>query len=155
MTGPLRLSFDVACTPAHAFAVWTGGLGTWWPRDHTVTGRAELVVLEGEVGGRIYERTSDGVEHDWGRITAWEPPARLVYDWHIGRDQADATEVEIRFVAAGASATRVEIEHRGWERLGSAAGERRVQNEGGWSTVLPHYRAALLRGGANGCGNEG
>jgi hypothetical protein len=31
MTGPLRMSFDVACSAAHAFSVWTAGIGTWWP----------------------------------------------------------------------------------------------------------------------------
>ena len=63
---PLRMSFDVACTVEHAFEVWTSGMGTWWPQDHTASGKAELVVLESGVGGRIYERSSDGVEHDWG-----------------------------------------------------------------------------------------
>ena len=48
----------------------------------------------------------------------WQPPARLAYLWYLGRDRADATEVEIRFLAQGTEATRVEIEHRGWERLG-------------------------------------
>ncbi len=60
---PLRLSFDVACPAEHAFRVWVSG----WPRDHTVTGEAELIVLRGGVGGRIYERTADGAEHDWAR----------------------------------------------------------------------------------------
>ena len=55
----------------------------------------------------------------------WQPPARLAYLWYLGRDRADATEVEIRFLARGAGATRVEIEHRGWERLGPAAGASR------------------------------
>ncbi len=73
------------------------------------------------MGGRIYERTPGGVEHDWGEVTVWSPPARLAYLWHLRRDRADATEVEIRFTATGSGATRVEIEHRGWERLGSAA----------------------------------
>ena len=146
MIEPLRMSFEVACTPAHAFAVWTSGLGTWWPRDHTVTGQAEIVVLEGHVGGRIYERTSDGADHVWGEVTVWEPPTRLVYDWHIGRAPADATEVEIRFVPQGASSARVEIEHRRWDGLGLAAEERRAQNRGGWEAVLPGYRAAIARG---------
>ncbi len=57
---PLRLSFDVACSPEHAFRVWTSRIGTWWPPDHTVTGHAEQVVLQGDVGGRIYEQTADG-----------------------------------------------------------------------------------------------
>ena len=56
MTAPLRMSFDVACSAGHAFTVWTAGIGAWWPPDHTMTGRAEAVVLQGGVGGRIYER---------------------------------------------------------------------------------------------------
>jgi hypothetical protein len=58
------MSFDVACSAEHAFAVWTSGIGTWWPPDHTVSGQAALVFLESGIGGRIYERMVDGVEHD-------------------------------------------------------------------------------------------
>ena len=72
-------------------------------------------MLEGRVGGRIFERTPEGEEWDWGEVTAWEPPARLVYLWHLKRDRAEATEVEIRFVSLASDATRVDIEHRGWE----------------------------------------
>ena len=79
MTAPLLTPFDVACSAEHAFHVWTDRIGTWWPPDHTATGQADHIVLESGVGGRIYERTSDGVEHDWGEVTVWEPPARLVY----------------------------------------------------------------------------
>ena len=96
---PLRLDFEVACPPEHAFEVWTARIATWWPADHTVSGDADLdVVLEPRVGGRIYERTRDGVEHDWGWVTEWEPPGRFVYQWHLRRDRDDATEVEIRFL---------------------------------------------------------
>ena len=74
MTAPLTMSFDVACSADHAFWVWTSRIGLWWPADHTVTGRDDLhVVMQGGVGGRIYERTPDGAEHDWGEITAWDP----------------------------------------------------------------------------------
>jgi uncharacterized protein YndB with AHSA1/START domain len=138
------MSFDVNCTPEHAFAVWTASIGTWWPADHTVTGEAGLtVVLQPGVGGRIYERTSDGTEHDWGEVTAWDPPARLVYLWHLRRDRCDATEVEIRFTATEPGSTSIEIEHRGWERLGGAAGQWRDQNRAGWATLLPHFQAAV------------
>src|SRR5579862_4507987 len=116
-----------------------------WPPEHTVTGRAERIVLEGGVGGRIYERTADGVEHEWGEVTVWQPPARLGYLWYLGRDRADATEVEIRFLAQGAAATKIEIEHRGWERLGPDGEQWRGRNRAGWLSLLPHFAAAISR----------
>ncbi len=143
MTEPLRMSFDVDCSAEHAFSVWTAKIGTWWPPDHTVTGHAEAVVLQGDVGGRIYERTADGAEHDWGEVTVWQPPTRLSYLWHLGLDRSDATEVDIRFIAQGQAATRVEIEHRGWERLADAGEQRRDRNRAGWQGVLPHFMAAI------------
>ncbi len=144
MTEPLRMSFEVSCPAEHAFAVWTSGIGTWWPADHTMTGEDDLtVVMQGEVGGRIYERTRDGIEHDWGEVTVWSPPTRLVYLWHLQADRSDATEVEIRFVATDPGSTRIEIEHRGWDRLGSRAGPWRDRNRAGWATLLPHFQAAI------------
>ena len=103
-----------------------------------MTGDPALVALEPRLGGRIYERGTDGTEHEWGEITVWEPPERLGYLWHLLRDRADATDVEISFRAHG-SGTRVEIEHRGWERLGADADLWRTRNQVGWSTLLPHY----------------
>ncbi len=146
MTEPLTLSFEVACSAEHAFAVWTGRIASWWPPDHTVTGDAETVVLEGAVGGRIFERTADGTEHDWGEVTAWNPPAGLAYRWHLGRDRDDATDVEIRFVPRGRHSTRIDIEHRGWERLGAEAGVWRDRNRAGWESLLAAFDAAIARG---------
>lgn len=141
---PLELSFDVAASAEHAFTVWTRDIGRWWPADHTTSGEPGLTVtLEPRVGGRIFERTVDGRESDWGEVLVWEPPRRLVYTWHLRRTPAEATEVEIRFVATAPAATRVEIEHRGWERLGSEGPSWRERNHGGWTTLLPHYVAAV------------
>lgn len=143
MTEPLAMDFEVDCPVAHAFAVWTARIDAWWPADHTVSGRADVsVVLEPRVGGRIYERTPDGTEHAWGEVTIWEPPHRIAYLWHLRRDRADATDVEIRFLPAAPSRTRVEIEHRGWQRLGADAEVWRDRNRAGWTTLLPHYLAA-------------
>lgn len=142
MIEPLRLSYDVACSPEHAFRTWTGRFGTWWPRGHSVSGDPEAVVLEPRVGGRIYERTADGTEIDWGEVTAFEEPVRLSYLWHIRRDRSDATDVAVTFVPAGDGTTRVEIEHTGWERLGAEGQAWRDANAGGWDGLLPHFVTA-------------
>lgn len=98
MTDPLRITFEVDCPPQHAFRVWTSKIGSWWPRDHTVSGDPAEVVLERGAGGRIYERTASGERHEWGEVTVWEPARRLSYLWHLGRDRSSATEVDIHFV---------------------------------------------------------
>jgi uncharacterized protein YndB with AHSA1/START domain len=144
MTEPIQISFDVECPVAHAFEVWTARISSWWPRSHTVSAQDDAnVVLERRVGGRIYERTTSGDEHEWGEVTAFEPPRRLSYLWHIRRDRADATEVAISFTSIDESTTRVEIEHRGWERLGTDAETWRDRNYAAWDTLLPRYREAL------------
>jgi uncharacterized protein YndB with AHSA1/START domain len=141
---PLRISFEVACDVDHAFTTWTERASAWWPRAHTMAQNVvETIVFEPRVGGRVFERTHNGEENEWGEVTAWEPPRRLAYLWHIATDRASATDVEIRFVELGPGSTRVEIEHGGWDRLGpDRAGAWRAENQGGWDGVLPDYIAA-------------
>ena len=140
---PIRWSFQVACPPDHAFAVWTSDTSRWWPADHTVSGERELrVVFEPWVGGRVFERTPGGQEFDWGQVTTWDPPRRLGYTWHLRADRGDATDVEITFVEQDDATTRVDIDHRGWERLGAPGPARRDANRARWSTLLPHFVAA-------------
>ncbi len=148
MIEPIRLQFEVACPVDRAFEVWTGRIAAWWPKDHTVSADDDLVVvLEGRAGGRIFERRTDGLEHDWGVVTIWEPPNRLGYTWHLNREPTDATDVEVRFLPQGLDGTKVEIEHRGWERLGAGGEDWRDRNYGGWSTLLPHYVVAASNSG--------
>jgi uncharacterized protein YndB with AHSA1/START domain len=145
MIEPFRLAFEVEAPQRHAFDVYTRGIDRWWPASHTHTGRSDLlIVLEGRAGGRIFERTPDGEEFDWGRVQVWEPPSRLMYSWHLRRDPAEWTEVEVLFRPVSEDATRVEIEHRGWERLGAQGQLERDMHGGGWGTLLPHYEAAVM-----------
>jgi uncharacterized protein YndB with AHSA1/START domain len=146
---PLRLTVTVERPPLEAFHVFTAGMARWWPlRTHSVC-RAHAVscVIEPRAGGAVYEVQDDGQRHAWGRVLEWEPPQRLVLTWHPGRPAAVAQEVEVRFSAEG-TGTRVDLEHRGWARLGAFGAEARKSYDGGWRTVLgTHFVQACRREG--------
>lgn len=135
---PIRRHVTVRCDPATAFRVFTAEMDTWWPlhihsRAAGMPGvvKAERIVVEEQAGGRIYEVMSDGVEADWGTILIWEPPQRLVIAWQPNGGPQNPTELELRFAAEG-EGTRVDLEHRGWERLGPDGDEARESYLNGW-----------------------
>ena len=53
----------------------------------------------------------------------------------------------MRFTPEGGG-TRVDLEHRGWERLGADADETRASygSENGWNMVMERYAAAASVG---------
>jgi len=139
---PLVMEFTVAASCEHAFDLWSNRPSLWWPRSHTISRADDLeIIFERHPGGRIYERTGDGTEHDWGEVTAWEPPNRVTYRWHLFFDPADATSVEVTF-ASGKEGTAVRIEHRGWERLGAKGPDRRTNTGRAWGAIIPVYAEA-------------
>jgi len=137
---PVQKTVTVRAAPAQAFRRFTAEIGSWWPlRSHSVgQGEAETVVFEGRVGGRIVEKIRGGRECVWGTVTAWEPPLCVAFTWHPGREPESAQDVEVRFTAAG-DKTRVELEHRGFERLGREAKRARRGYPIGWAYVLGLY----------------
>jgi uncharacterized protein YndB with AHSA1/START domain len=136
----VRKTIVVDCSVERAFGVFTDGISRWWPlQSHSVgPERAREVVLEGRAGGRVFEVWDDGQERPWADVLVWEPPSRLVLAWQPNPGRAAPTEVEIRFERAGES-TRVELEHRAWERLGDEAAEAHASYDTGWDAVLARY----------------
>jgi uncharacterized protein YndB with AHSA1/START domain len=147
----VRASIVVDVGIERAFSVFTDGIDSWWPREHTI-GAAPLaeMVLEPRVGGRAYGRDVAGGESDWGRVLRYDPPNLILVSWDINlqwkreSDPARASEFEVRFVAEGPARTRVELEHRhldrhgdGWEGMFDAVGSPE-----GWSAGLKAFANA-------------
>lgn len=123
-----------------AFRHFTADIGRWWPLKEGMSfggERAHELFMEGRVGGRFFERYVDGEEFEIGRVTAFEPPTRVVFTWKQPSWSA-ATEVEIHF-AAESDGTRVTLQHRGWEALGPAA--PRGGYDQGWDFALSRFAA--------------
>ena len=140
---PIRKSLTVQRAPDEAFKIWTDGIGGWWPViDHSIgKERVVNVVFEPRRDGRVYEVWDDGTEHDWARVIAFEPPHRFVMSWQPNPGRPAPTEVEVRFTSDG-TGTRVDLEHRAWDRLGDQGPEQRASYDGGWPTTLERYREA-------------
>ncbi len=118
-----RVSAKIEVPPDFAFALFTEDIDRWWRRGlkYRVAGdRRGFLHVEPGVGGRLYEsfETAAGTKiFETGKITAWEPPARLVFQWRAVNFKGDeATEVEVQFAPSG-DGTLVTITHRGWSNI--------------------------------------
>lgn len=126
MTSKVFVALRVKVAPERAFAAFVEEIGAWWRPNglFQTTPRAPGVLsFEPEEGGRLIETLENGKVFEIGRITAWEPPSRLVFSWRQATFPPDLhTQVEVRFEAVGEE-TRVSVEHRGFDQVpqGSAA----------------------------------
>jgi uncharacterized protein YndB with AHSA1/START domain len=146
----VKKSITVTASVEHAFEVFTAGYDTWWPRTHHI-GKSPMkeAIIETRVGGRCYTKQVDGTECDWGRILEWDPPHRVVLAWQITHawgyepDLAKSSEVEIRFTPEADGTTRVDLEHRHFERMGTGGPTMRVavDSPGGWGSLLDLFKA--------------
>src|SRR5262249_56523084 len=84
---PVRKSIRVKASQTHAFEVFTAGLGSWWPRTHTV-GKPPMKTAVMETGprGRWEELSEDGSEADGGRVLVSEPPHHFVISSDLDSD---------------------------------------------------------------------
>lgn len=135
-TARILVSLRVRATPERAFAVFTGDIALWWRPNElfrfTPRSPGVLAFAPGPGGdwsaGRFTETLSNGKVFEIGRITAWEPPARLAFTWRQASFAPDQeTRVEVRFepvaaaplhpAGAAAAETRVTVEHTGWDAV--------------------------------------
>jgi hypothetical protein len=151
---PVRKTVRVNADVAHTFKIFTM-MGDWWPAEHSLlpqgSSSGRSVVIEPHSDGRWFERGRDGTECTWGKVIEWSPPKRVILGWQInGQFQYDpsaTTEVQIDFIAEGPTTTRVELEHRYFERYPDTGAALRtgVESADGWPLVL----AALAKAASN------
>lgn len=152
---PVRKAVVVQATPQRAFEVFTARIDRWWPKSHGIgTAPVRESIIEPFVGGRWYTKCEDGTDVVVGHVRIWQPAERFVCTWEISADwkpdtrAAFASEVEVRFVAEDQGRTRVELEHRNFERMGATAGETmRKGVDGGWPTLLELFVKEVSSGG--------
>jgi uncharacterized protein YndB with AHSA1/START domain len=134
---PVVKEIHVPCDAATAFERFTRDIHLWWPVRTFSLNRTDdaRVAFEPAVGGRLFERGADGVEHTWGSVSAWEPGRRVAFSWHVGRGPELAQAIEVSFTARD-DGTQVRLVHAGWHHLGEHAAEARAQYQNGWERVF-------------------
>jgi uncharacterized protein YndB with AHSA1/START domain len=123
MTAAVIVSLRIAASPARAFEVFTANIGDWWvahPLFALTPAGDGALRFEPGVGGRLVSTFADGGEFEIGRVTIWEPGQRLALSWRQQSFAPDqSTHLDVRFEAIG-DATRVTVEHRGWDTIPQA-----------------------------------
>ncbi|MEL6700880.1 MAG: SRPBCC family protein, partial [Pseudomonadota bacterium] len=141
---PVVKTLSVPVTPQEAFTLFTVKMADWWPLDsHSLTANEDTAPgkvpdalhIDPRKGGLIEETKPDGTRHPWGTITAWEPGDRFAMTWHVGRPEAEATFLDVRFEAQG-TGTRITLIHDGWAVLGDQGPAMRGGYFTGWDLVF-------------------
>lgn len=152
--GAVRRTIDVPLAIGEAFDLFTIGMIQWWPHEYTFSEDSlEAIAFEPVSGGRWYERDGDGREITWGTVRAWSAPERLVVTWQVTPrrtpepDPARGSEVEVAFTPGSSSSTRVDLEHRAFDRQGEEGEQMRagMDSDEGWTKILDCYRSEALR----------
>jgi hypothetical protein len=116
---PVRQTITVRSSQEHTFTVFVREIASWWPVQPFSMGtdRIRNVTFERELGGRVFETWHDGTIREWGQVLQWQPHERFTISWNI---TGTPTEVELCFSVETEKLTRVDLEHRGWEKLTEA-----------------------------------
>ncbi len=125
-----------------AFEVFTAEVDVWWRREPRF--RDGAMRFEPGIGGRLLEVGARGTI-ELARVTVWEPPRRLVLAWAgTSRGARAETEVEIRFdPERDGAATRVTVEHRGWDAIPARHPARGGLMGGAFSSLIGAWWADL------------
>lgn len=112
-------SVTIQADKDRVFDAFVNKIDRWWPRRGTyrysfasAPQQPHQIHFEPRLHGRFYEIFDDGSTYEIGRITAWEPPDRLVYTWRDPRWPGHTT-VEVTFQERNGS-TMVTVHHSGF-----------------------------------------
>ena len=145
-----RAEVKVCASLDAAFELFVQGFAQWWPRQYSWSGE-HLVDIRIEPGleGRLTETGPHGFTCDFGRVTAYGPPAGIAFLWQISPrrepvpDPSKASLVTVKFEESRGG-TRVALRHTSFEnhRDGARDYAAAMGSEHGWPYILSCYAHA-------------
>jgi uncharacterized protein YndB with AHSA1/START domain len=141
------VSVYVAVAPPDAFEVFTREIDLWWRQGpaYRIAGRRRgQIHFEEGVGGRLFE-SFDQRTFEVGRVTAWDPPGRLAFEWRgVNFKPDEKTLVEVSF-APQREGTVVTVRHSGFASLPPDHPVRHGRQGADFARELGMWWAGLMR----------
>lgn len=132
--GPIELSYDLTCTPEHAFDSFVG-IDEWWGPSYAPEGLVR-VEIEPYVGGRVTHHLADGTAYLWGEVLVWDRPTHYAQAFTLAQDPEHPSRLDLWFEQRD-DGCRVRFAHGGWT-AGNVAGRARFSE---WHILLDRYAA--------------
>jgi catechol 2,3-dioxygenase-like lactoylglutathione lyase family enzyme len=136
---PIEHTYELACSPEDAFAVFTGRVAEWWHSAYAPEG-LRSVHIAGDVGGAASMELTDHTTFSWGTVTVWDPPGHYAQTFTLAQDPEHPSTLDLQF-SAGPGGCTVRFAHGGWT-AGNVAGRARFSV---WPILLDRF-AALAEG---------
>src|SRR5689334_13121799 len=112
---PIEQEYDLACTPAEAFAVFTERTGQWWPGEFSPDAASlRDTVIEPRIGGRVYFVVAGMGDVPWGTVTDWQPGRRLVFASTLAQARDFPSEIDVSFQDGPDGGCHMVLRHGGW-----------------------------------------
>jgi uncharacterized protein YndB with AHSA1/START domain len=134
---PIVHVYELRCGVESAFDTYVERIGEWWDPAYTVNAATlKTVTIEPHVGGRVFATHLDEGDFEWGRVTLWEPPHRLVYTSWLAQIPEHASEISIELAPTDLGCS-FRFEHGGW--TAANADDRAKFSE--WPRILARFIA--------------
>lgn len=137
---PIEKTTVINRSQADVFDFFIHSIGKWWPMEEScdATGGKKITDIDFPtvIGDKIKVSYDDGSHMLIGQLIDFKAPHRLVFSWHWGWDENQASEVEVNFSTVENDSTQVKLTHYNWHLLGNTAEEMRNQHEGGWEFII-------------------
>jgi len=146
---PIKIVTIIRCTPRETFEAFMSKAALWWPLEtHSVSPyfgepAPETVVIQRHEGGKVFEISTTGEQRVWGTILDYEEGKRIVFSWHPGLSETEATQVSVEFEMADDGSTVITLIHSGWEARGEKAVEMRNNYQTGWFDIIQNRFAGF------------
>jgi Activator of Hsp90 ATPase homolog 1-like protein len=140
---PISHRYELRCSPAYAFEIYTQRIGTWWDPVYTRDASTYVTLtIEPRVGGRVFATHAGSGDDEFGRVTRWEPGDTFAATSILAQSPEAPSLITVRF-GPSTNGCVVHFEHGGWTQANAEFRSKFTQ----WPVLLDRFAALAERNG--------